>query len=72
MGYQEVKHRATLDWEEDNIKIVFQPILPNPIDVTSEQMETETRNPSNLKKKNDQCLVLGLTPTLQNLIFSKK
>ena len=41
--------RVTLDWEGENIKVGFQPVPPNLVDINNHQVEAEPIQPASPK-----------------------
>ena len=80
----EIEYRATMAWEGENIKIGFQPVPPQPIDINSCQVETGPVQPTSPKIEKpdlvlDQTLVLQILTLklrwidcLSNLILGKR
>ena len=67
----QLEHRAMMDWEGDTIKIGFQPVPPQLMDINSCQVEAGPFNPPVLRL-NNQNLALNWTLILQILILNLK
>ena len=62
----QVRHWAVTDWEMEYIDISFQSVIPDIINIQTENVETGPVSPSAPWKKKDESLALNLVPSVKN------